>query len=91
MIVAIDSRRRCGEIMNVGNDNRVDPPPGFQATLSYRVDGNVLDIGELGRKGGIEQIQDTIELISLAFPIKIVVVSNCIDSQFGNQTCKANP
>jgi len=89
-VIGIDARWWRREVVDVGNDNRLDAAPGFQALLSYTVDGDVLDGGQFGRKRGVQEIQDGVGLIALALPEEVVMVADGIDAQLGDQTGQAD-
>ena len=46
---------------------------------------------QLGWKGCIQQVQDSVGLVALPFPKKIVMVGDGVYTQFGNQPCQAHP
>ena len=62
--------------MDIGNDNGVDAPAGFQALLSNAVNRNVLDRWQLGRESGIQEIQNGIGLIAVTLPVEVMVVGD---------------
>ena len=90
LIEGINFRRLLGEIMHIGDNDRFNAPASLQAPLGDGVEGDVLNAWQLGWEGSVEQVHNGIGLVTLAFPVEVMVMSDGVDAQFGDQTRQAH-